>query len=578
MIACYQPMKCRIKFSCSILSRAHHVLCCVKVCLFILCLDPGEWAMKAAQWAQQRQIQEQAFQQMSQWQQPQTLQVHPPQQVVDHQELLQPSQFAQQSQEYRQPPPSVVPSQEQMFLQQQVPPSSQAPSQPLPLMGNIPQQSLGPPSEDERRELHLEQFEQPVLDDGRGQGEIGEGRRFGGEEMYREFRPRGGFGGRGRGASEFDFQSRGGGYPQAEFRYRGPRGGQGGPRFRGTGRHAGLGYPPPRKGPNWGLQRFSPPKEGVGQPASPTELYFKQEEEAGRDNRAAPDYNYSGDYSHTSLQPSQASSFEGPERGREVRMTYKKEEKYVENQFRDVVVKKEKEDPFERKVDKATERLTDQEYISELEQLGEEMAAREEEEEEWRKRQEQDYDLLNSRGQFSAPMHVEAESTKMESFPATSTSLSGLTSVPPSSLSKGPSVIPGFGEFVKEAPAKEPLSVGGASSQPKEETPQPQSGLNQTNQMMESLGKIVSQLQTLQGLTSSLQLLQNLPKGSGGPPEGGASTEAGGEAERAKAGRTGAETAQKEREIELSEETKRKVAALLANDSDSDGEQVYLEP
>ena len=81
-------------------------------------------------------------------------------------------------------------------------------------------------------------------------------------------------------------------------------------------------------------------------------------------------------------------------------------------------------------------------------------------------------------------------------------------------------------------------------------------GGTQANQMIKSLGKIVSQLQTLKGLTSSLQLLQTLPKG-------------GEEGKRAEPVKSKEST-----EAELSEETKRKVAALLATESDSDGEQV----
>ena len=87
--------------------------------------------------------------------------------------------------------------------------------------------------------------------------------------------------------------------------------------------------------------------------------------------------------------------------------------------------------------------------------------------------------------------------------------------------------------------------------------------------MMESLGKIVSQLQTLQGLTSSLKLLHTMPKEGGGGGGDGGSTRgrsAPSEGERAAM-----------REKELSEDTKRKVAALLANESDSDGEQVQVQ-
>ena len=66
-----------------------------------------------------------------------------------------------------------------------------------------------------------------------------------------------------------------------------------------------------------------------------------------------------------------------------------------------------------------------------------------------------------------------------------------------------------------------------------------------SNQVMASLGKIVSQLQSLKGLTSSLKLLGELPG-----------------------------VKEKREEIEQDEATKRKVAALLNDESDSDGEQV----
>ena len=85
------------------------------------------------------------------------------------------------------------------------------------------------------------------------------------------------------------------------------------------------------------------------------------------------------------------------------------------------------------------------------------------------------------------------------------------------------------------------------------------SGNQASNMMIQSLGKIVSQLQTLKGITSSLQLLNTLPKESSRQEDV-----------------KGVETvdSRERMETELSEETKRKVAALLATESDSDGEQV----
>ena len=89
---------------------------------------------------------------------------------------------------------------------------------------------------------------------------------------------------------------------------------------------------------------------------------------------------------------------------------------------------------------------------------------------------------------------------------------------------------------------------------------------NQANHMIQSLGKLVSQLQTLKGLTSSLELYHSLPKGDEGGGGGGEETK-GAQQETATKPKESSET-------ELSEETKRKVAALLATESDSDGEQV----
>ena len=130
------------------------------------------------------------------------------------------------------------------------------------------------------------------------------------------------------------------------------------------------------------------------------------------------------------------------------------------------------------------------------------------------------------------------------------------------SWSGDPGSIPGLGELerktetgiltVSEHPAA--VEEKQTGNQPTGSQGQPPGSGEDKSQMVESLGKIVSQLQTLQGLTSSLKLLQTMPK------EGGVS-------EKEKAAM---------REKELSEDTKRKVAALLANESDSDGEKVMV--
>lgn len=159
-----------------------------------------------------------------------------------------------------------------------------------------------------------------------------------------------------------------------------------------------------------------------------------------------------------------------------------------------------------------------------------------------------------------------------------SVSMSSLKSDEPtiSSLRKDPggTTIPGLGGGFEQqekdsAKSAENAAATTASQQNMQRAGEGEGGApggndggGQANQMIKSLGKFVSQLQTLKGLTSSLQLLQALPKGGGSgeepkkvvePPKPKESSEA-----------------------ELSEETKRKVAALLATESDSDGEQVWF--
>ena len=143
-----------------------------------------------------------------------------------------------------------------------------------------------------------------------------------------------------------------------------------------------------------------------------------------------------------------------------------------------------------------------------------------------------------------------------------------------SSLRKDPhAAIPGLGGAFESQQDKNVLIKTDTSSEAKGETKAREvggagggdmgeanvSGNQASNMMIQSLGKIVSQLQTLKGITSSLQLLNTLPKESSRQEDV-----------------KGVETVDlRERmETELSEETKRKVAALLATESDSDGEQV----
>ena len=142
-----------------------------------------------------------------------------------------------------------------------------------------------------------------------------------------------------------------------------------------------------------------------------------------------------------------------------------------------------------------------------------------------------------------------------------------------SSLRKDTAFIPGLGGFEKEETAS-PMAPHAQTGTKEAKAASQTLSNNPTNQMIESLGKIVSQLQTLQGLTSSLQLLQALPKGQQEAVKAAAErmreTDGGGGGGGGRGGGGGQQT-----ERELSEETKRKVAALLASESDSDGEQVY---
>ena len=151
-----------------------------------------------------------------------------------------------------------------------------------------------------------------------------------------------------------------------------------------------------------------------------------------------------------------------------------------------------------------------------------------------------------------------------------SISISSLKSDEPtiSSLRKDPMTsIPGLGGGFEEQEKDAAKSAGATTTAPQsvQRASEGEGGAsatgmgvggNQANQMIKSLGKFVSQLQTLKGLTSSLQLLQALPKG-------------GEEAKKVEPPKP-----KESSEAELSEETKRKVAALLATESDSDGEQV----
>ena len=120
-------------------------------------------------------------------------------------------------------------------------------------------------------------------------------------------------------------------------------------------------------------------------------------------------------------------------------------------------------------------------------------------------------------------------------------------SISSSSVDRGAGGIPGLGELaVQQETYPPPVEEKGEKGKATEEK-----ASGKSNQVLESLGKIVSQLQTLQGLSSSLKLLQKMPKSE--------------REEKVK---------EIEKEEELSEETKKKVAALLANESDSETEDM----
>ena len=102
--------------------------------------------------------------------------------------------------------------------------------------------------------------------------------------------------------------------------------------------------------------------------------------------------------------------------------------------------------------------------------------------------------------------------------------------------------IPGLGEISSE-PAEHPTDP---SPPPPAKTTKEPPKTDRTDKMLASLGKLMTELQGLKGLTSSLQLLQSLPRAE--------------------------EKQEQVSEKEVSEEAKQKAAALLANESDSDGE------
>ena len=139
-------------------------------------------------------------------------------------------------------------------------------------------------------------------------------------------------------------------------------------------------------------------------------------------------------------------------------------------------------------------------------------------------------------------------------------------------------VIPGLGSSDEPEPSSEQQDSSTASGDTAQETKQEESELksslktqlvdvfggSRAQKMVQSMERIVNQLQTLRGLESSLKVLQYM--GEQGKGEGGG----GGESKPASSSSTTDTTM--DPEMREMEEARKQVAALLATESDSDGE------
>lgn len=572
----------------------------IPLSLFIECdcvcyLDPVEWAAKAAQWAQQRQIQDH-YQHEQQIQQQQQVQIQQQQQ--------QQMQAAQQVYGGLQEHPTgtefpLMDGQRQSIVymqQQQQPVITESPLPPKPLFDGPPIQRGalgGPPPSQHGFEEHTE----GPPDHFRGSPHM---ERREGEEGGHELRlapgdrfphPRGPHGV----------------HPRSDFR---PTMGE---RFRGPRGH--ISPRPPRFSPR-GTPPFRPHIEGNRSPHSqedrfasghrgPTEKKFdrgavespfQNQEQENRFQRDFPHERQQGQHQGRYIEKLEAVKQQELEKERELKRELERMEA-IERQ-RKLEIEKKLEMERKREEERKKEMEKKRQEAERLKQLelerkrAEEEAIAKQTEEELEKKRRMDLQLAqeieNKRREMEKMleqkermerelMEKQVELGRMgvgagefwtpgEKYPAEQERPDQPT-IP--SWNKDPSAIPGLGELGNRTSAsnKEDRTTEG------EKAPQqydfqsqgpPPAKKEDTSQMMESLGKIVSQLQTLQGLTSSLKLLQTMPK------ESNAASSSTGTGKQREGERAAI------REKELSEDTKRKVAALLANESDSDGEQVHV--
>ena len=141
---------------------------------------------------------------------------------------------------------------------------------------------------------------------------------------------------------------------------------------------------------------------------------------------------------------------------------------------------------------------------------------------------------MNKEEELHVPVKQEMHHSPSPAFPesaiVTSSALSSFSTS--SGYGKKPTAIPGL-DLADPVSSSKPVAPEPAATEE-----------NQSKEVLASLGKIVSQLQTLKGLSTSLKLLESLPG-----------------------------VKEKQQEVEKEEETKRTVAALLKDESDSEGEQ-----
>ena len=545
-------------------------------------LDPVEWAEKAAQWAQQRQVQEQSYYQQAMLDQQQALQQahvyhqQHEQYNMQHQTFTHDQVWPQQTQETVLPPKPLF----------DTPISQPAPVHQLHGIGGTPSNNpsfhnsphIGVGSEEVGgQEFRHQSFPQP-----RGSREGGFGTR-GGE-----------FGPRGRG-DRFRSPRGRGGAPRPRFAPRGSP--HGSPSFRP---HVEESRSPHGKHTAPSVHHGGPTAEHFDRRLVTAEGVEETSQESFSKFGAAltQDSSSLGEKFAKQLEAAKQEELEHErkmkrermqeiERQRKIEMEKKLEREAAERRERE---QKEREEQRKRKEEEETaaaERAKQREI--ERKRLQEEVAAKQEAEELEKKRQldfqlaqeienkkremerileqkeRMERELMEKRAKLGR-MGGEgwgSDDYQSEQGFAGQEDAPNRHTIP--SWSGNPNAIPGLGEIETQGQANQ-TREGAEGNQPQDNYTQSQGQTNtgateDTSQMVESLGKIVSQLQTLQGLTSSLKLLKTMPKEGGGAGEG---VRVVSERERAAM-----------REKELSEDTKRKVAALLANESDSDGEKVH---